>query len=141
LFGAAGVVVVARIYNYARSQAQVDWDYNRGQPFARYKFDECSGDTIHNAAVLPIATFSAVLTYGTRYGTGGSNTSSGTCNSSSTSEAWANGKTGKFNSSLDFDGTDDGVQITDNNFGNFGANQDFTISTWVKTNQAATGGV
>jgi hypothetical protein len=57
------------------------------------------------------------LTYGTRYGTGGSNTSSGTCTSGSTSEAWANGATGKFNSSLDFDGTDDYVLIADNNFG------------------------
>jgi hypothetical protein len=55
--------------------AQVAWDYNKGQPQAIYKFDECGGDIIHNYAVPPIATFSATASYGTRYGTGGSNTS------------------------------------------------------------------
>ena len=124
-----------RIYNYARSQAQVAWDYNRGQPFAKYNFDECTGSVIHNYAVPPTATWSAQLTWGTFYPGSSGNTSAGTCQSGSGTEAWNNGKTGKFNSSLDFDGTDDMVQIIDNNFGNVSG--DFTISTWVKTSQPA----
>lgn len=50
---------------------------------------------------------------GTWYGTGGgTQTSVGTCTTAST--AWGNGVTGKFNSSLNFDGSNDYITIPDN---------------------------
>ena len=37
-----------KIYNYARTQAQVAYDYSRGSPVAHYKFDEGTGTIAHN---------------------------------------------------------------------------------------------
>jgi len=38
-----------RIYNYARTQAQIAWDYNRGAPALRWKLDENTGATAYDA--------------------------------------------------------------------------------------------
>ena len=86
------------VYNYARTPAQIAWDYNRGKPVAHYKMDECEGGVMHDA--------SGNGNDGTWNGTaGGTQTSVGTCQTSGT--AWGNGASGKFNASLNFDGTDD----------------------------------
>src|SRR5690606_17808414 len=45
-----GVVDQVRIYDYARTPAQVAWEYNKGMPVAHYKFDECQGSTIHDSS-------------------------------------------------------------------------------------------
>ena len=92
-----------RIYNYARSPAQIAWDYNRGKPVVYYKLDECSGSTIHSTNEQYNSSLDATLTIGAS----GTQTSAGTCTSGNSSHAWYNGATGKFNSSLNFDGTDD----------------------------------
>lgn len=39
-----------RIYDYARTSAQVAWDYNRGAPFAHWKLDEASGSTAYDSS-------------------------------------------------------------------------------------------
>lgn len=89
-----------KIYDYARTKDQVAYDYSRGAPFALWKYDECQGTTLNdstgngNAGTLVV-------------GGSGSQATAGTCSSAST--AWGNGATGKFNSSLNFDGTDDYV--------------------------------
>lgn len=100
-----GLIDELKIYNYARTPAQVAYDYNRGAPLAWWKMDECEGSSIHDSSGNNL--------HGTWSGAAGTQTSVGTCNTIST--AWGNGATGKFNASLNFDGTDDYVQITDTN--------------------------
>jgi len=98
-----GTIDHLKLYNYARTPAQIAWDYNRGKPVAYYKFDECSGSIIRSTNDPYNPSLDATLTIGAS----GSQTSAGTCASGNSSDAWYNGATGKFNSSLNFDGTDD----------------------------------
>jgi len=115
-----GSIDQVRIYNYARTPAQIAWDYNQGAPVGWWKFDECQGTTIHDS--------SGNANHGTlSIGASGTQTTPGTC---TTSGSWATGATGKFNSSLSFDGTDDKISIgsTSITIGN-----DFSISSWIKT--------
>ncbi|EKD99371.1 MAG: hypothetical protein ACD_22C00280G0001, partial [uncultured bacterium] len=39
-----------KIYNYARTPAQIAWDYNHGAPVAHWKFDESSGAVASDAS-------------------------------------------------------------------------------------------
>lgn len=115
-----GKVDQVRVYNYARTPAQVAYDYNRGIPVGWWKFDECQGTTAHDS--------SGNGNNGTiNIGASGSQTAAGTCTTAGT--AWGNGATGKYNSSLNFDGADDFISANDNNPLNGG----LTISTWYKT--------
>jgi len=41
-----------RIYDYARTPAQIAWEYNKGAPIAWYKFDKCEGTTIYDSATV-----------------------------------------------------------------------------------------
>lgn len=126
-----GEIDQVRIYNYARTPAQVAWDYNKGAPVAYWKFDECQGTTIHDS--------SGNSNTGTWNGTsGGSQTSAGTCTTSGT--AWGNGATGKYNSSLNFDGTDDRVSVSSSN-GIPTGNTPYTISAWIKPTSYGTYGI
>lgn len=116
-----GQIDHVKIYDYARTPAQIAYDYNRGKPIAHWKFDECDGTVAHDS--------SGNDNHGTiNIGASGSQTTAGTC---STSGAWGNGASGKFNGSLNFDGTDDYIDIGDKSNLDFGTN-DFSISTWVK---------
>jgi len=93
-----GSVDQVQIYNYARTPAQIAWSYNKGAPVGHWKVDECQG--------TQIADWSGNSNHGTlSIGASGTQTSAGTCTTSGT--AWANGKLGKLNSSLNFDGSDD----------------------------------
>jgi hypothetical protein len=99
-----GSIDQVRIYNYARTQAQIAYDFNRGQPVAHWKFDECQGSIVHDS--------SSNHNNGTvTIGSNGIQNSLGTCQSG-TSAAWTNGASGKYNASLNFDGTDDYVSGT-----------------------------
>ncbi len=117
-----------RIYNYARSAAQVAWDYNRGGPVAQYKFDECNGGTANDASGN---SNNGTLTIGAT----GSQTSNGTCGSGTSTEAWSNGASGKFNSSLKFDGTDDYVSVPDANM--LDLTTDGSLSVWINPTNIA----
>ncbi len=110
-----------KIYNYARTAAQVAYDFNRGLPVGWWKFDECQGGTANDASGNGNT---GTITIG---GTG-TQTSVGTCNTAST--AWGNGATGKFNASLNFDGTDDYVQAAHSS--SLAITGNMTISVWVK---------
>lgn len=110
----------ARIYNYARSAAQIAWDYNRGAPVGHWKFDEGQGTTVNDSSGN---SNSGTITIG---GTG-TQTSAGDINTSST--AWYNGKTGKRNYSLNFDGTDDYVAVADNSLHRPST---ITVAAWIK---------
>ena len=110
-----------RIYDYARTPAQIAYDYNRGAPVAHWKFDECEGTVAHDA--------SGNENHGTiNIGASGTQTTAGTC---STSGAWANGASGKFNSSLSFDRTDDHILVATNAQLDL-VNSPITLSAWVK---------
>lgn len=111
------------IYNYARTPAQVAWDYNKGAPIGWWKLDECQGGVAHDS--------SGNKRDGTiSIGAGGAQTSAGTCTTAGT--AWGVGTTGRFNASLNFDGVDDNIQIGSN----FGIFPTYTISFWAKHNVA-----
>ncbi len=45
-----GTIDDVRIYNYARTPAQIAWDYNRGRPVGWWKFDEATGASAHDSS-------------------------------------------------------------------------------------------
>ncbi len=105
-----GLIDQTIIYNYARTPAQIAWDYNRGAPVAWYKFDECQGTTIYNAA--PTASGLAAGNNGTiTIGATGTYTSVGTCGSGVSTESWNAGSTGKYGASIALDGSNDYVSL------------------------------
>jgi len=115
-----GALDNTRIYNYARTPAQIAWDYNRGGPVGHWKFDECQGTTANDS--------SGNRNSGTiTIGASGEDTV-GTCSTAST--AWGSGATGKFNSSLNFDGVDDFISVTNNS--GLQPTTAVTVSAWVK---------
>jgi len=117
-----GFIDQVKIYDYARTRAQVAWDYNRGKPIGWWKLDECQGGTANDASGNGYTGTISI-------GGSGTQTTIGTCASSG---AWYNGRNGKYNSSLNFDGNDDRVSVTNASdlyskiYGNF------TYSLWVK---------
>ena len=130
-----GIVDDVRVYDYARTPAQVAWEFNKGAPVAQYKLDECEGTTAYNS----VRTFNDIPAgnNGTIYiGSGGEDTV-GTCTTSSTS--WYNGASGKRGASLDFDGTDDYVAIPDVDLFSFGdgtTDRSFSLSAWINMDDA-----
>ncbi|MDP3940909.1 MAG: DUF2341 domain-containing protein [bacterium] len=116
-----GKIDEVRLYNYALSPAQVAWNYNHGKPVAYWKFDECQGSTVNDSSGNGL---SGTITIG---GTG-TNTGVGTCTTSST--AWGDGATGKYNYSLFFDGNTDSITSTANITSIKGGG--FSTSQWVK---------
>ncbi len=123
-----GSIDELRVYDYARTPAQIAWDYNRGAPVAHYQFNECAGTTVYNAVRnsnnKPMGS-NGVITIGPS----GSQTSAGTC---TTSGAWANGASGKRSASLSFDGTDDFINIGSSSIIDDIFNGGGTVATWIK---------
>ncbi|MEK9178657.1 MAG: LamG domain-containing protein [Patescibacteria group bacterium] len=116
-----GAIDEVRIYNYARSQAQIAWDYNQGKPVGHWKFDECQGPTAGDSSGRGN---SGTITIGAS----GTQTSVGTCSTSGT--ARYNGVSGKYNYSVNFDGTDDYVTLSDS--AALKPTTALTVSAWVK---------
>ncbi len=113
------------VYDYARTPAQIAWDYNRGAPVGHWKFNECQGTVAHDA--------SGNENHGTiNIGSSAPQTSAGTCTSENSAHAWYNGKEGKINSAMSFDGVDDWVDVGNDESLNI-SNNIFTISAWVET--------
>ena len=125
-----GSIDQVRIYNYARTAAQIAWDYNRGGPVGWWKFDECSGNTAHSSNTSYSSSLDGTITIGAS----GTQTSAGTCSSGTSTEAWNNGASGKFNSSLNFDGTDDQVSLP-TTLGTFSV---ASVTGWFKNSSAGT---
>lgn len=123
-----GLIDDVKIYDYARTAAQVAYDYNGGAPMAWYTMDECQGSTVYNMA-LNANGQAAGMNGNISIGSSAPQTSTGSCGSGSSSEAWANGTSGKFDSSLNFDGSDDVVSTADIDYG--GSNQ-VSVSAWFK---------
>jgi len=106
-----GIVDHVKIYNYARTQAQIAWDYNRGKPVGYWKFDAGEGMTAYDAS---------------------GNSNNGTLEASMTSGDWVEGK---YNTALDFDGGNDYVSI--GNPSELNITGEVTLSAWLKTNEAS----
>ncbi|PIQ71344.1 hypothetical protein COV87_03925, partial [Candidatus Roizmanbacteria bacterium CG11_big_fil_rev_8_21_14_0_20_37_16] len=107
--------------------AQIAWDYNRGGPVGWWKMDECQGITANDSSGNGN---SGTITIGAT----GTNTSAGTCTGSA-GEAWKDGATGKYNSSLEFDGTDDYINIGSS--ASLSMTGPVTQSAWIKLNSIA----
>ena len=123
-----GLIDQVHIYDYARTPAQIAWDYNKGKPIGHWKFDECSGGTIHDATQNK--------EHGTLHlGTAGV-TATGTCASSSNS-FWYNGKDGKINSAGSFggDGEDDWIDLGSPS--ELDITDEMTVSAWIKPSSLA----
>jgi hypothetical protein len=96
-----------------------------------WRFDECQGTTAYDA--------SGNGNNGSiNIGATAPQTSAGTCTDGLSTSAWYNGATGKYNSSLNFDGTDDYVEIADNTQTDMGTS-DMTIYAWFKTTASGCG--
>ena len=117
---ASGFVDDVRIYDYARTPAQIVYDYNKGAPIAHWKLDECQGLTAFDSS-------GSGYTGAISIGPSGSQTSAGTCQVG-TSAAWTNGASGKINSSLNFDGSDDYIFIS---YSNSWKSQNISLSFWL----------
>jgi len=102
-----GYIDNVRIYDYARTPAQIAWEYNRGKPVLWWKFDEGTGTTANDSA-------------------GFSN--SGTLSSSS----WS---TGKINTAWNGTGAL-WVSRSNNSDLDFGASDSFSVSGWFKSDSA-----
>ena len=102
-----------RLYNYARTPAQVAWDYNRGAPAGWWKLDETSW----NGTASEVKDSSGNANHGVRAG-----------NATTTSS-------GKLNYAGTFDNSGDYVSIT--NATPLEITGDLTISAWVKRNSSA----
>jgi len=111
-----GKIDQVRIYDYARTPAQVAWDYNKGKPIAHYKMDKGEGTTIYDSSGNGN---NGTLTLGSL-----GQTSAGSVKINANT-AWYNGRNGKQNYSLNFDGSDDKVSIP-----NISIPNDFSISFW-----------
>ena len=116
-----GLIDQVRIYNYARTPAQIAWDYNRGLPIAWYKLDECQGTTVYSQNT----DFNSALNGTINIGNLGTQSSTGTCSDGLSTSAWYNGRNGKTNTSLNFDGTDDYISVGT-------ATSASSVSLWVK---------
>ena len=110
-----GKIDTVKVFNYAQTPAQVAWDYNHGGPVGWYKFNECTGTTLHDSTS---ATNSATLTLGSL--------TAGTCSDGTNTTVWNKGATGKYGAALYFDGANDYASVAT------GLNNVSAVSFWVK---------
>ena len=117
-----GSIDDARIYDYARTPAQIAWDYYRGAPIAWWKLDDnVSGDnkTVYDSS---------------------GNGMNGTTNYGANTTGMDCTINGKRNLACDFDGADDHINISDNNKLSFGdsvtTDRPFTVSAWINMTDA-----
>ena len=121
-----GKIDEVKLWDYELSNQQVAYEYNRGEPYGWWRFDECTGTTLYDAGS---GSHNATLTIGAS----GTNLDAGECNTGTTSDSWENGLDGKYNSSLDLDGTDDYASISDTSNLRFdAASADFSIMAWIQ---------
>lgn len=128
----AGIIDEVKTYDYARSQTQIAYDYNRGAPVAQYDMDECSGSTVRNSTVDANGAVVSSLNGTINLSTGGNQTTAigiGDCTTNASTPRY-NGRNGKYSSSLNFDGTDDYVNVTNSSVLNFTG--DMSVSVWIK---------
>ena len=121
-----GAIDDVKFFNAALTQAQIAQEVNRGTPIGWWKIDECTGTDINDSGV---GANDGVLTVGGS----GTYTTTGTCNSGTSSEFWYAGTTGKFSSAGAFD-TDDYITVSNANEIDFdlGLSAGMTFTAWVR---------
>ena len=118
-----GKIDQVRIYDYARTSAQIAWDYNKGKPVAHWRFDEGQGTTLYdesdndNDGTLSLGSLGQISAGSVKV---------------NANTAWYNGCEGKQNYSLNFDGSDDYIDCENPASLNFGTG-DFSVCFWFKT--------
>jgi hypothetical protein len=105
-----GLIDEVKIYDYARSPAQIAWDFNKGKPVGHWRMDEATSG-------------SAVGTDNIKDHSVHENHGSG----SGTNIAWT---TGKYGGALDFNGSDDFVAVTDDD--SLDITDEITVSAWIQ---------
>jgi hypothetical protein len=120
-----GSIDEMKIFDYARTQGQVAYDYNRGAPIGWWKFDDCQGTTAYDSSGNGN---NATLTFA-----GGTYTTAGTCTSGVSSHGWYGGANGKFNGGIALDTTSDVISVGDISMYSFERTQPFSTSIWFKT--------
>jgi len=119
-----GLIDDVRIYNYARTAAQVAWDYNNGGPVARWSMDSV-GVSGSPGTALNVYDSSGNANTGASSGE--------TMNNGTISGAtWKDGSNCKYGSCLSFDGVDDYVDV--GNGVSLQITDKITISAWVYIN-------
>jgi hypothetical protein len=112
-----GEIDQVRIYNYARTPAQIVWEFNQGAPFGWWKLDDgVTGDsqTVYDS------------------GSGGNNGS--TVDGGGTALDCT--VTGKRNTACSFDNVNDAITTVDQDF----ATGDFTVTGWFKSSNGSDAG-
>lgn len=120
-----GQIDQVKVYNYTRTGAQIAWDYNRGAPIAYWKMDECQGASVYDSSGNGNT---GTITIGSS-GSQTSTTNMGSCAASSTTPRY-NGRVGKYNSSINLDGTDD--YITAGSSTSLDISSEITVAAWIK---------
>ncbi|MDD5627058.1 MAG: LamG domain-containing protein [Patescibacteria group bacterium] len=103
-----GLIDDVRVYNRALSAAEIRYQYNQGDPVAYWKMDEGSGTSAYDSS-------------------GNGNT--GTLTNMDNTD-WVNGE---FGTALDFDGSNDYVEIVDN--ASLDPSNAITVSMWFRPDQ------
>jgi len=104
-----GLIDEVKIYDYLLSPYQIAQEYNQGGPIAYWSFDEGQGTTAHDNSV------------------DGNNGTLTNMSTTGTSTVWVDGKFGK---ALDFDGSNDYVNGSNDN--SLDIVDEITIEAWVK---------
>ncbi|TSC88006.1 MAG: Uncharacterized protein G01um10145_955, partial [Microgenomates group bacterium Gr01-1014_5] len=120
-----GSVDNLRVFDYARTAAQIAWDYNKGGPVAHWRFDDCQGTTLNDSS-------GKGLTATLNIGAAGNYTSAGTCASGTATHAWYGGVTGKRNYSMGMGGTDDYVSLSSAAGSTTDLTGSVSVGLWVK---------
>lgn len=108
----SGKIDEVKIFNYARTPAQIAYDYNGGKPVGWWKFDDGEGITANDSS---------------------GNGNDGTLTSMDPATDWLLDSNCEFNGCLDFDGSNDSLVISDNDIFDLSPGQDMSYSLWFKT--------
>ena len=102
-----GIIDDVRIYNRALSSEEIRYHYNRGGPVGNWRFDEGTGTTAYDSS---------------------GNNNNGTLTNMDNAD-WV---AGKYGTALDFDGTDDYVDVGESTVFDISGTNSITMSAWVK---------
>jgi len=115
----AGIIDEPMLFNYAISPEQVNWYYNKGNPYIHLRLDDCASGTTANDSSGNGKVGLIVI------GASGAQTAVGDCSTSGT--ARYNGLVGRYNYSLSLDGTNDYISVSSPNL----PVENFSYSAWV----------
>lgn len=113
-----GLIDEVKIFSYARTQAQIAYDYNGGKPVGWWPLDNGEGIIATDVS---------------------GNGNDGTLTSMDPTADWLDGTSCRFEGCLDFDGSNDYVDLGNVVDLDFDYNQPHTIAAWVKTSYTGSG--